>query len=65
MSSSDQELVTQCYRTIREVTQRANDPKEVKALQTVCADLLKALGRADLVSEVFGSQGGFLFIPFL
>ena len=63
MSSSDQELLTQCYRTIREVTQRATDPKEAEALQTVCAGLLKALGKADLVPD-FGSHG-FIFIPLL
>ena len=63
MSTSDQELLTQCYRTIREVTQRTTDQNEAKALQTVCSDLLKALGKADLLPD-FGSHG-FLFIPLL
>jgi hypothetical protein len=63
MSTSDQELLTQSYRTIREVTQRTTDPKEAEALQTVCADLLKALGKADLLPD-FGSKG-FLFVPLL
>ena len=64
MSNSDRELLTQCYRTVREVAQRTTDPKEAEALQTVCADLLKALGKADLVT-VFGTHGGFVFIPLL
>lgn len=73
MTAADKEIITRCYRAIRDVSTRSTDPKETEALKAACVSLGIVLtpdsaesGKMlELVSSILGSKAGFVFIPFL
>jgi hypothetical protein len=73
MNETDNQAIRNCYRTLRNIALRTEDPHQKQGLNTTCALLLRVLGEdakldpslAELINKILGSKSSFLFVPFL